>query len=169
MALSSTLPVEESCFSSITKGPLGRSPTVDTSPTKSSADSSHHTLPKIFHHGHGDQNASSSHAAAAAPPLRSALPSRPPVLPRQNSVRTRYMDMLLAMDTIPRLHNILASFFTWILLAGFVIFVRHLLSAEIFLIIEAKVGVETVSVMLSHLRKSQHRRLPTFHRLSSMN
>lgn len=30
--------------------------------------------------------------------------------------------MLLAMDTIPRLHNILASFFTWILLAGFLVF-----------------------------------------------
>ena len=30
--------------------------------------------------------------------------------------------MLLALDTIPRLHNILAAFFTWILLAGFVIF-----------------------------------------------
>jgi hypothetical protein len=32
------------------------------------------------------------------------------------------MNMLLDMDNIPRLHNILASFFTWILLAGFVIF-----------------------------------------------
>jgi hypothetical protein len=32
------------------------------------------------------------------------------------------MNMLLGLDTIPRLHNILASFFTWILLAGFVIF-----------------------------------------------
>jgi len=32
------------------------------------------------------------------------------------------MNMLLDLDTIPRLHNILASFFTWILLAGFVIF-----------------------------------------------
>jgi hypothetical protein len=32
------------------------------------------------------------------------------------------MEMLLALDTIPRSHNILASFFTWILLAGFVIF-----------------------------------------------
>lgn len=32
------------------------------------------------------------------------------------------MNMLLALDTIPRLHNILAAFFTWILLAGFVIF-----------------------------------------------
>lgn len=32
------------------------------------------------------------------------------------------MSMLLSLDTIPRLHNILASFFTWILLAGFIIF-----------------------------------------------
>lgn len=32
------------------------------------------------------------------------------------------MTMLLAMDTIPRLHNILIAFFSWILLAGFVIF-----------------------------------------------
>jgi hypothetical protein len=32
------------------------------------------------------------------------------------------MDMLLSLDTIPRLHNILASFFTWILLAGFLVF-----------------------------------------------
>jgi len=32
------------------------------------------------------------------------------------------MTMLLAMDTIPRWHNLLSSFFTFILLAGFVIF-----------------------------------------------
>lgn len=32
------------------------------------------------------------------------------------------MNMLLALDSIPRLHNLLASFFTWILLAGFVLF-----------------------------------------------
>jgi hypothetical protein len=32
------------------------------------------------------------------------------------------MTMLLALDTIPRMHNILASFFTWILLAGFILF-----------------------------------------------
>lgn len=41
---------------------------------------------------------------------------------RQSSVQTRYMDMLLAMDKIPRLYNILSSFFSWILLAGFIIF-----------------------------------------------
>jgi len=32
------------------------------------------------------------------------------------------MEMLLSLDTIPRLHNILVSFFTWILLAGFLVF-----------------------------------------------
>ena len=30
--------------------------------------------------------------------------------------------MLLGLDNIPRLHNIFASFFTWILLAGYVVF-----------------------------------------------
>lgn len=43
-------------------------------------------------------------------------------LGRQNSVQTRYVSMLLDLDTIPRMHNIMASFFCWILLAGFVIF-----------------------------------------------
>lgn len=47
---------------------------------------------------------------------------RPQMPNRQNSVQTRYMEMLLNLDTIPRLHNILASFFTWILLAGFLVF-----------------------------------------------
>jgi hypothetical protein len=32
------------------------------------------------------------------------------------------MDMLLSLDKIPRLHNILASFFAWIMLAGFIVF-----------------------------------------------
>ena len=35
---------------------------------------------------------------------------------------TQYVNMLLALDSIPRLHNMLAGFFTWILLAGFVLF-----------------------------------------------
>lgn len=45
-----------------------------------------------------------------------------PPLRRQTSIKTRYMTMLLDLDTIPRLHNILASFFTWILLAGYLVF-----------------------------------------------
>ncbi|KAJ6466865.1 hypothetical protein C8R45DRAFT_839060 [Mycena sanguinolenta] len=42
-------------------------------------------------------------------------------LQRADSQNTRYMNMLLALDGIPRLHNLLAAFFTWILLAGFVL------------------------------------------------
>jgi hypothetical protein len=40
----------------------------------------------------------------------------------QRGTSTRYMNMLLALDGIPRIHNMLAAFFTWILLAGFVLF-----------------------------------------------
>ncbi|CZR60542.1 uncharacterized protein PAC_10438 [Phialocephala subalpina] len=56
------------------------------------------------------------------PPPNERSSYRPSGPNRQNSVQTRYMSMLLSLDTIPRLHNILASFFTWILLAGFIIF-----------------------------------------------
>jgi uncharacterized membrane protein YgdD (TMEM256/DUF423 family) len=37
------------------------------------------------------------------------------------SAQTPYMNMLLSLDRIPRMHNILVSVFVWILLAGFVI------------------------------------------------
>ena len=33
-----------------------------------------------------------------------------------------HSQMLLSLDAIPRLHNLLASFFTWLLLAGYVVF-----------------------------------------------
>ena len=45
-----------------------------------------------------------------------------PDLTHRPSIQTRYVDMLLGLDTIPRLHNILAWFFTWLLLAGYVVF-----------------------------------------------
>ncbi|KAK7006197.1 hypothetical protein R3P38DRAFT_3037254 [Favolaschia claudopus] len=48
--------------------------------------------------------------------------SRPPLPPSMSQMDTRYVRMLLAIDSIPPLYNILASFFTWILLAGFVLF-----------------------------------------------
>ncbi|KAH0579049.1 hypothetical protein H2248_003208 [Termitomyces sp. 'cryptogamus'] len=41
---------------------------------------------------------------------------------RPSQKDTKYVSMLLALDDIPRLHNMMASFFTWILLAGFVLF-----------------------------------------------
>lgn len=61
------------------------------------------------------------------PSVRSATgnaPQRRPTagLQRVNTLQTRYMEMLLSLDKIPRLHNILASFFGWVLLAGFIVF-----------------------------------------------
>ncbi|KAF8554490.1 hypothetical protein OG21DRAFT_1370639, partial [Imleria badia] len=46
-----------------------------------------------------------------------------PALPANydGQTQTRYVNMLLALDDISPLFNILASFFTWIMLAGFVL------------------------------------------------
>ncbi|KIY00736.1 uncharacterized protein Z520_03401 [Fonsecaea multimorphosa CBS 102226] len=52
---------------------------------------------------------------------RSETLSSKPALTRVPSIQTRYMEMLLHLDQIPRLDNILASLFTWILLAGFLV------------------------------------------------
>ena len=40
---------------------------------------------------------------------------------QQPTAQTRYVDMLLGLDEIPRSHNLFASFSTWILLAGFIV------------------------------------------------
>ena len=37
-------------------------------------------------------------------------------------IQTQYMSMLLQLDRIPRTHNALASLFTWVLLAGYLVF-----------------------------------------------
>ncbi|PPR05787.1 hypothetical protein CVT26_010161 [Gymnopilus dilepis] len=51
-----------------------------------------------------------------------AIPSRPRLHGSTPSQHTQYVNMLLALDDIPALYNILAGFFTWILLAGFILF-----------------------------------------------
>ncbi|OPB43631.1 hypothetical protein A0O28_0099190 [Trichoderma guizhouense] len=45
-----------------------------------------------------------------------------PSLKHANSEHSRYVQMLLQQDDIPLLHNILASVFVWLLLAGFLVF-----------------------------------------------
>lgn len=52
---------------------------------------------------------------------RSSTLSQKRPLARVPSVKTRYMEMLLHLDQIPRLYNILASLATWILLASFLV------------------------------------------------
>ena len=52
----------------------------------------------------------------------SKRPERPGLQHRRTTAQTRYIDMLLGLDNISKVHNILASFFTWILLAGYIVF-----------------------------------------------
>ncbi|OAA34841.1 hypothetical protein NOR_08227 [Metarhizium rileyi] len=50
-------------------------------------------------------------------------PSRSPKpLQRSDTMHSRYVQMLLDVDAIPLAHSVLASFFVWLLLAGFLVF-----------------------------------------------
>ena len=53
------------------------------------------------------------------PAMEQQLP-RPPLV-RVPTTETKYMQMLLHLDRIPRIYNFLAGVFTWILLASFLI------------------------------------------------
>ncbi|CAI6337318.1 unnamed protein product [Periconia digitata] len=53
---------------------------------------------------------------------QSSSAARPPLQRRRTTAQTRYIDMLLELDDVPKLHNFLASGFTWILLAGYIVF-----------------------------------------------
>lgn len=80
--------------------------------------------PARAHHNHQPISSSpESQTTAISPSSAVATTNFTPVTAhnRNSSFQTRYMNMLLAVDKIPRLHNILASFFSWTLLAGFII------------------------------------------------
>lgn len=47
---------------------------------------------------------------------------RPGLQRRRTTARTRYIDMLLGLDQVSPFHNILASLFVWVLLAGYIVF-----------------------------------------------
>ena len=63
--------------------------------------------------------------SSVQPPTSAAdgpTPERPGLQRRRTTAQTRYINMLLELDDVPKLHNILASLFTWILLAGYIVF-----------------------------------------------
>src|SRR4051812_38055592 len=83
---------------------LGRSNTVIETPKH------HHHLPS-FPRPHVPHHIPFIHHEKTS--TEEVEPQRPAAgLNRQASVHTRYMNMLLAQDTIPRFHTILAAFFT---------------------------------------------------------
>lgn len=62
------------------------------------------------------------HAPQRNPSADSEFDFQPKPLPRVSTMHSRYVQMLLEVDTIPKLHTVLASFFVWLLLAGFLVF-----------------------------------------------
>ncbi|ROV87173.1 hypothetical protein VMCG_10662 [Cytospora schulzeri] len=73
-------------------------------------------------------NASPSPSSPRTPrhprsPRTPAAPPRPALLHQRGaaSFQTRYLNMLLNLDKIPRAHNILANLFAWMVLVAFVI------------------------------------------------
>lgn len=55
------------------------------------------------------------------PSMEQNIPPPRPLIVRVPTTETRYMQMLLHLDRIPRVYNFLAGLFTWILLASFLI------------------------------------------------
>lgn len=73
-----------------------------------------------------------SNRASRNPSVRTVVGNGIPQRPTGGFKRlnTRYMEMLLSLDKVPRIHNILASFFGWLVLAGFVVFPGTFTSIE---------------------------------------
>jgi hypothetical protein len=109
MGRSNTGPTTEPPDSQPSKTPIARSATTSAQSATSGTD---RKSKSIF----------SSHKQDGPDPAITTNATLPDAPVRLNSFKTRYMDMLLAMDQIPRVYNILSSFCTWILLAGFIIF-----------------------------------------------
>ncbi|KAF7973357.1 hypothetical protein HWV62_15529 [Athelia sp. TMB] len=88
-----------------------RLPAQDTEKAAPAATSSKPAEPKTERNGTNMENRASAD-----------IPQRPPLPATLSQMDTQYVNMLLALDGIPKIHNLAASFATWILLAGFVLF-----------------------------------------------
>ncbi|KAG6041888.1 hypothetical protein E4U41_000734 [Claviceps citrina] len=66
-----------------------------------------------------EHHANGIHGSSHHPP---PTLSPPKPLQRSDTAHSRYVQMLLDVDDIPFLHSVLASFFVWLLLAGFLVF-----------------------------------------------
>jgi hypothetical protein len=62
------------------------------------------------------------HEQATSSPQTSPPLQRPGLERRRTTARTRYIDMLLGLDSVSPLHNLLSSAFVWLLLAGYIVF-----------------------------------------------
>jgi len=96
-------------------------PPVSAPQMHTSTSSNHHSQSKVEHHSKPAAPAPATTPSSATAAISSA-PTRPHFHGNPSQMDTQYVNMLLALDDIPALHNIAAQFFTWILLAGFILF-----------------------------------------------
>lgn len=102
----------------------------------------------VLHHPPPDQR--SLHSLASSTQNRSqssqqdTFSTRPTSPCSENSVQTRYINMLLGIDTIPKMHTIYAAFCQWILLAGFIIFPGTFTSLSSSQVVADNAAAETV-------------------------
>ena len=88
---------------------LPQAPTRILEPTRAPSTQSRKNDHSI-NRGNSTNNASKPHS------------QRPGLERRRTTARTRYIDMLLGLDSVSPFHNILASLSVWILLAGYIVF-----------------------------------------------
>lgn len=84
--------------------------------------------------------------------VKSPTTPRPGVERAGTSYHTRYMEMLLNLDTIPRLHNIYASLLSWCILAGFVVVPGTFTSIQELTDDPAVVANEAASTLLNSVK-----------------
>lgn len=70
----------------------------------------------------GDQRPDYARSDVQRPGVQRPNVQRPGLQHRRTTAHTRYIDMLLGLDQVSPFHNILASCFVWILLAGYIVF-----------------------------------------------
>jgi hypothetical protein len=105
-----------------------------------------------------DQYRKANPANTSRPDPKRNVPGNSPTTPRPGvqragtSYHTRYIEMLLNLDTIPRLHNIYASFFSWIVLAGFVVVPGTFTSIQDLTDDPSVVANGTASTILDHVK-----------------
>ncbi|KUI61361.1 hypothetical protein VP1G_08536 [Cytospora mali] len=132
--------------------------------SRSSSGSSTTTLTEDHERSPGSQgNASPSPSSPATPrhPRSPRTPSNPPRRPLcpplhqrgATNFQTRYLNMLLNLDKIPRAHNILANVLSWMVLVGFVIAPGNFTSPEASLRLSEKDQVtSTLLTTTTHLK-----------------
>ncbi|KAF4537986.1 uncharacterized protein LTHEOB_11111 [Lasiodiplodia theobromae] len=98
--------------------------TIGATPTPSRHNSSTTTPATRRPHPHHQRQTSSQSITRkpVPPPKRAPSTLARPSFKRAPTTQTQYVDLLVRLDEIPRWHNIVCAFCSWLLLAGYLVF-----------------------------------------------